>query len=299
MTAVALKPEPGTALVPAAAAGFVVQPAMSVDEAVAQLALLREFRKRVLVQGTDYGTIPGVQKPSLFKPGAEKLCNVFALAVEHQLVEKVEDWEKGFFAYTFRAVIRSRRDGGIVADCLGSCNSLEDKYRYRTVPVWEATEEQKAKAVKTIERKAKKTGKPFKLYLVANTEPYSLVNTLQKMAQKRAMIGAVLIATRASEEYTQDVEDLAHVDAEVEPTTAADADGVVLEAANPAQVKAVFEDASRAGLTKETFPAWYTEVLRRPWRDVLYEQDVKPLLEAAATRIAEKARKREAAATTA
>jgi len=33
------------------------------------------------------------------------------------------------------------------------------------------------------------------------------VNTLQKMAQKRAMVGAVLIATRTSEQYTQDLED--------------------------------------------------------------------------------------------
>lgn len=294
----AVKPEVGTAMVPSPAggAGFVVQPAITVDEAVAQLALLRDFRKRVLVHGTDYGTIPGVSKPSLFKPGAEKLCNIFALAVEHQLVEKVEDWDKGFFAYTFRAVIRSRRDGQVVADCLGSCNSLEDKYRYRTVPTWEATEEQKAKAIKTIERKSRKTGKPFKLYLVANTEPYSLVNTLQKMAQKRAMIGAVLIATRASEEYTQDVEDMAgHVDTEVEPAAAADADGVVLEAATPAQVKDVFEDAARAGLTKETFPAWYAEICGRPFVTV-YEPDVKLLLDAAAKRIAAKHKKEPATA---
>ena len=37
---------------------------------------------------------------------------------------------------------------------------------------------------------------------------YSLKNTIQKMAQKRAFVWAILIATGASEFYTQDVEDM-------------------------------------------------------------------------------------------
>ena len=34
-----------------------------------------------------------------------------------------------------------------------------------------------------------------------------MVNTIQKMAQKRALVAATLIATSASEFFTQDVED--------------------------------------------------------------------------------------------
>jgi len=46
-----------------------------------------------------------------------------------------------------------------------------------------------------------------KIGQVANAEIFDQVNTLQKMAQKRALIGAVLLATSASEFFTQDVGD--------------------------------------------------------------------------------------------
>jgi hypothetical protein len=43
---------------------------------------------------------------------------------------------------------------------------------------------------------------------VPNPDPYSLVNTLQKMAAKRAYVMAVIAATRSSAIFTQDLEDL-------------------------------------------------------------------------------------------
>lgn len=45
------------------------------------------------------------------------------------------------------------------------------------------------------------------LYRIANPDVADLVNTIQKMAQKRALVAATLIATSASEFFTQDVED--------------------------------------------------------------------------------------------
>lgn len=45
---------------------------------------------------------------------------------------------------------------------------------------------------------------------------YDAVNTIQKMAQKRALIAAVLIAANASEFFTQDVEDLGPIAATVD-----------------------------------------------------------------------------------
>ena len=46
------------------------------------------------------------------------------------------------------------------------------------------------------------------LYRIPNPEVADLVNTIQKMAQKRAVVAATLIATSASEFFTQDVEDI-------------------------------------------------------------------------------------------
>lgn len=55
--------------------------------------------------------------------------------------------------------------------------------------------------------------------------------------------------------------------------------GEVLDPASDGQLKVVLEEAARAGLTKETFPAFYAEVTGRAWKS-LFEQDVKPLLDA-------------------
>ena len=47
----------------------------------------------------------------------------------------------------------------------------------------------------------------FVLYRNPNPDGADVVNTIQKMAQKRALVAATLIATSASEFFTQDVED--------------------------------------------------------------------------------------------
>ena len=49
---------------------------------------------------------------------------------------------------------------------------------------------------------------------VENPDVIGLQNTIQKMAQKRAIVGAVLLATGASEFFTQDVEDMNFIDVE-------------------------------------------------------------------------------------
>ena len=44
--------------------------------------------------------------------------------------------------------------------------------------------------------------------MYADTNPFEIANTLLKMAKKRALIDAVLSATRSSDLFTQDMEDL-------------------------------------------------------------------------------------------
>jgi hypothetical protein len=72
--------------------------------------------------------------------------------------------------------------------------------------------------------KTTKSGKSFdawriedRIYQIPHDNPMSFKNTLQKMAQKRAFVGAILIATGASEFFTQDLEDLDFQSAEVVP----------------------------------------------------------------------------------
>ncbi len=179
---------------------------ITVEENKNRILQVKEFVKSQMVDGEDYGKIPGVDKPSLLKPGAEKLCNIFGFAIRVEQVSKVEDWDKPMFNYEYRAIVVNKRTGLDEAECIGSCNSKESKYAYRWIPTFKATEEDKQRADKREERQAK-SGKSFIWYRVPNDDIFSQVNTLQKMAQKRAIVGAVLIATRASGFLTQDVED--------------------------------------------------------------------------------------------
>lgn len=179
------------------------------DEIVTALEELDRFKDKVMRPGTDYGEIPGVDKPSLLKPGAERLMHAFGFGSTVEMVAATEDWDKGLFRYVYRAGVGPMVNGVVapIAWCEGSANSREIKYRYRNIPDFVATEEQKAHATKSVEKEAK-GGRKYHMLTVENQEPFDLINTLQKMAQKRALVGAVLIATGTSGQFTQDAEDM-------------------------------------------------------------------------------------------
>jgi hypothetical protein len=161
-------------------------------------------------EGSDYGVIPGTDKPTLLKPGAEKLNNIYGLYSEVEIIEKIEEWDKPFFNYIVKATIYSKRTGIKEAEGIGSCNSMESKYRYRWVFESEIPEEQKEgkDSLKSKIIHSNKKNRDYKMFRIANDDIFSLVNTFQKMASKRAYIDATLKATRTSEMFTQDLEDI-------------------------------------------------------------------------------------------
>lgn len=191
-------------------------PETVVQEAVEHYNILVQFVKSVMKPGKDYGTIPGTDKPTLLKPGAEKLNTLFKYAPRFTVLDKIIDFDKGFFYFQYEASIYNS-EGRLIATGNGSCNSKEKKYRYRNIPAWKATEAEKAGALRT-EKKQKKSGGDYTVYVVENAEPFDLTNTIDKMAQKRALIAATLIAANASEFFTQDVEDLDLIEGEFEET---------------------------------------------------------------------------------
>ncbi len=181
-----------------------VMPQMSLSEAVARHNATVDFVKKILHQNVDFGVIPGTDKPTLLKPGAEKLATFFGLHPRFNLLDQLQDWDKGRF--NFRYSCELWRNGEFIASGEGSCNSMEKKYRFRNISEAKATEDEKARAIKR-ETKDGKYGRWVAL-TVENDDPFTLVNTLQKMAQKRALIAAVLVAVNASEFFTQDIEDM-------------------------------------------------------------------------------------------
>ncbi len=175
----------------------------NVDALKKQRELLREFVQSQLVEADfktggsgegDYGVIPGTKKRCLLKPGAEKIQRLFQLGCRFTLVDKEIDRHANFAMFTYKAEIYSLRNPDIViADCDGTVNSQEVKYKERNV--WR----------EVVDKKGVKTGR--KEQLKEETPIYDVLNTLMKMAQKRAMLGATLLATGASEYFTQDMLD--------------------------------------------------------------------------------------------
>ena len=64
--------------------------ALTIEDTKAQVALVQQVLREVMKEGEHYGKIPGIDKPTLFKAGAEKLCLVFRLDPQYETVEKQE-----------------------------------------------------------------------------------------------------------------------------------------------------------------------------------------------------------------
>jgi hypothetical protein len=192
--------------------------------------------EKVLVDGKDYGVIPGTgDKPSLLKPGAEKLCNAFRFCprfLERHTIRQF-DVANPLFYFEIECQLVQIDTGLIVATGIGICHTMEDKYRWRNA---ERTCPHcgKASIIKGREEYgggwicfAKKGGCGAKFKdgdktitdqeagKKPNEDVFSLINTVSKMAQKRALVAATLIGANASEFFTQDVEDFGFIDAEI------------------------------------------------------------------------------------
>ncbi len=104
-----------------------LMPAMTLANAVERFNAVTRFTQQIMVSGRDYGVVPGSSKPTLLKPGAEKLTTFFGLSARPTLVEKVEDWTgadhggEPFFYYWFRYALY--RGDLLIAEADGSCNS--------------------------------------------------------------------------------------------------------------------------------------------------------------------------------
>jgi hypothetical protein len=73
------------------------------------------------------------------------------------LVDRLEDWANGFFFYRYECQLWHRETGRLVGNAYGSCNSREGKYRWRNVPEWKATAEEKKNALR-VETKTNNRG---------------------------------------------------------------------------------------------------------------------------------------------
>lgn len=217
-------------------------PALTLQQAIERRNAIVDFTTKIMRPGVDYGKVPGTDKDVLLKPGAEKLCTQFGLAPVFERLDVVKDWTgqttggEPLFYFEYRC--RLYRSGTAVGEGIGSCNSWEKKYRYRKAErLCPSCGAQAIKRSKYPPRNQPSAQPGWYCYekvggcganyaadepaitqqetgYTPNPDIFDTINTIDKMAQKRALIAATLIALNASEFFTQDLDDQYIVEAE-------------------------------------------------------------------------------------
>ena len=264
-----------------------VKEELTVGDVLAQVTLIQNLMKAVMKQDEHFGVIPGTKKPSLYKAGAEKLGLIFRLTPEFEISER-QDGQHREFRVTCR--LRHIPSGKIVGEGVGSCSTMEGKYRYRTgggelteiqVPkaYWDTRKEDPVKATAILKKIANDAGIEGDKFgtkkddagrwmistfgeKVEHDNPADYYNTILKMAKKRAHVDAMITATAASDIFTQDVEDLPNMPA---PTPAKPSQDAPMTA-NDAELVQTFEKAISLatkiqGLSKGTLESTYNNML--------------------------------------
>lgn len=201
--------------------------AMNVESVTRQVGIIQNVMKSVMKQDEHYGTIPGTNKPSLLKPGAEKLNLVFRLRPEYQITKT--ELYNGHREYEVVCTLYHIPTGQSVGQGVGSATTMEGKYRFRggekkdtgnPVPkdYWNLKKTDPAKAKELIGGDGFGTAKFDGEWRICelgekieHDNPADYYNTVLKMAKKRAHVDAILTATAASDIFTQDTEDMTEV----------------------------------------------------------------------------------------
>lgn len=213
--------------------GFLPAPVQQVNELAVmdvreQVNKIQQLMKSVMQENEHYGKIPGCgNKPALFKAGAEKIGFVFRLAPFFEK-ERI-DLPDGHREYEVTCTLKHIESGLIYGQGVGSCSSMESKYRYRNesalteIPVpkayWDNNRDinvlRKAANAKPGDKVAAKKDEDSGKWFIAmgsgkveNPDIADQFNTVLKMAKKRAFVDATLTATAASDIFTQDIEDM-------------------------------------------------------------------------------------------
>lgn len=190
-----------------------------------QVQLIQHVMKDVMKDKEHYGTIPGCgDKPTLLKPGAEKLAFVFRMAPFFEI--KRDDMQGGHRGYEVICTLKSITSGAVLGQGVGNCSTMESKYRFR-----KSARKCPLCGEESIIKGKEEYGGGWLCYKakggcgekwpdgagiiegqeigqVEYDNPADYYNTVLKMAKKRAQVDATLTATAASDIFTQDIEEM-------------------------------------------------------------------------------------------
>ena len=200
---------------------------LSAQQVRGQVNLIQEVMRDVMKVNEHYGKIPGCgDKPTLLQPGAQKLIMTFRLVADPEMT--IIDMGGGHREVRCKVRLYNQ-SGTFLGAGVGTCSTMEGKYRYRSGPVeftdkpvpkeyWDlrAKDPKKAQSLLGEGMQAKKNESGMwvcarKGQQVEHDNPADYYNTVEKMSYKRALVSATLTVTAASDIFTQDIEDMPEV----------------------------------------------------------------------------------------
>lgn len=168
----------------------------------------------VLKRDADFGVIKGTKKPSLYKSGAEKIAFAYGLMQRYSIESKIEEFMSDpLFYYCVRCDLVKLLPTGqeiVFTSGYGSANTKEKRNGFNGA--------------------------------------YDAANSTLKMAQKRALVSAVISICGGSGMFTQDIEDETFITKNYEEIKQTASDDAPITAK---QIKRLYAIGAEAGKTVE------------------------------------------------
>ena len=187
---------------------------MTVATLKEQVHIIQQVLHGVMKKGTHYDALPGCgDKPVLLKAGAEKICMVFRIGIEPE-VERVTDGFDTFFH--IRARLFDQRTGNTLGYGVGDGSTAESKWAWRKAVCheeFEATLETRRRIhwqqkYANGRKQVDKAGNPVcEAVEQVRQNPADIINTVLKMAVKRAEVDGIRKVTACSDVFDQDLDE--------------------------------------------------------------------------------------------
>lgn len=159
----------------------------SVQETRLGIELLQSMVKGILKRGIDFGRIPGTPADSLWEPGAMQIISAFnCYPGERRLLSLIDNAER--LTVIVEVPLLSRAAQRVLATGIGAASTLETKYKYRwfnKADAWQMGYDEEA-----LQALKQRQGRNETEYRIPNPEHSELLNTIIKMASKRAEVDA-------------------------------------------------------------------------------------------------------------
>lgn len=219
---------------------------VSPEEIKQELAQIAALVGTYLEEGDDFGYAPWDKdkkgKKCLWKPGAEKLGDLYMLRMGEPKIEATEDWtaDPPLFDYRLTVPIESKVDGRVLGYGVGSCSTYESRYKYRqgerVCPSCDGDFIIKGKPEYAPKLEGGRVDPAYKeggwlcyrkkggcgasfadkdqaiigqaTGRMVNPDTADMKNTALKMGKKRAFVDGIITVTRSSGIFTQDLEDM-------------------------------------------------------------------------------------------